>query len=365
MSNVRGVTVVNDFVRADKDGHPGEGDRSAVWLFDAVKRQVQAAARLPIHLLTARNCPDLYAWVQQKRPPKEADAFWAAVYDHLPIDAALEAILLPRLQGQFVIGYEMPAYLLGLLAQRGVPYIDIRIHPIRFLDDLIFATRASDTATQHALMRIAVSEETVIAQAGLVEAMCRYTANCSLPSNTLLVIGQRTFDSSQIIAGKFFDALESRSHILGICETYKTLLLKPHPYEGKHSLLMLTSAAPNTLGVTSDNVYRLFAQPEIAGILTVNSSAAYEARYFGKQVHTLGPLSIRLAWRGDAAFADSYLSVDQYLLSVDFWRLILGPHTHVSPPTGVTLPPKPNRLRIAHDTFWNFQEIDTDRIPHR
>jgi hypothetical protein len=29
------------------------------------------------------------------------------------------------------------------------------------------------------------------------------------------------------------------------------------------------------------------------------------------------------------------------------------------------LPPKPNRLRIALDSFWNFQEIDTDRIPGR
>jgi hypothetical protein len=27
------------------------------------------------------------------------------------------------------------------------------------------------------------------------------------------------------------------------------------------------------------------------------------------------------------------------------------------------LRPKPNRLRIALDSFWNFQEIDTDRIP--
>ena len=25
---------------------------------------------------------------------------------------------------------------------------------------------------------------------------------------------------------------------------------------------------------------------------------------------------------------------------------------------------KPNRLRIAHDSFWNFQQIDTDRVPH-
>jgi hypothetical protein len=29
------------------------------------------------------------------------------------------------------------------------------------------------------------------------------------------------------------------------------------------------------------------------------------------------------------------------------------------------LAPKPNRLRIALDSFWNFNEIDTDRVPRR
>jgi hypothetical protein len=35
----------------------------------------------------------------------------------------------------------------------------------------------------------------------------------------------------------------------------------------------------------------------------------------------------------------------------------------VSTADGARLPPKPNRLRIALDSFWNFNEIDTDRIP--
>jgi len=360
---VQGVVVVSDFIRPDRHGRPGEGDRSAVWLWDAVKRQIASAGNLPVGLLTARNCRGLQAWVEAQRTPDQADAFWAANYQRLVPDTALEDVLLHPLRGHFVIGHEMPPYLRHLLAARGVPFLDIRIHPIRFLDDLLFAVQASEAETQAALPGIAVPEETVLIAAGLIEAMCRYTTDCTLPANTLLAIGQRTMDSSQIVGGSFFDALSCLPQIRAICQDYSGVLLKAHPYGGRHSLLLAAASMPNALAMTSDNVYRLLAQPEITGVITVNSSSAYEARYFGKPVHTLAPLPMQLTWRGDAAQPGAYVSLDDSLLSVDFWRVALRAHANVGGMSGVRLPPKPNRLRIAHDSFWNFHEIDTDRIP--
>ena len=176
-----GVTITGDFVRSDGQGRPGEGDRSIVWLFDALKRQIARASALPVHVLTARGCADLYRWVERARPPAQADAYWAAVYHALLPDAALEEILLPRLRQQFVVGHELPPYLLRLLDRLGVPYLDLRIHPVRFLDDLLFAARASDPETRGALLRLAMPEDNVYAAAGLLEAMCRYTTDCGLP----------------------------------------------------------------------------------------------------------------------------------------------------------------------------------------
>lgn len=363
MEAVQGVTVLCDFIRPDRDGRPGESDRSAVWLFDAIKRQAGKASDLPVHLFTARQCPALHSWVEARRPPDQADAFWAANYANLAVDTALEPILLRPLLGQFVVGHEMPPYLLGILADHDIPYLDIRVHPVRFLDDLLFAVRASHDQTRASLSQRAVSEEIVLATAGLLEAQCRYTADCRLPPGTLLVIGQRTMDSSQIVDGRFFDALQQLPRIQRILAEYSGILLKQHPYGGAHSLLLAAAAAPNILAATADNIYRLLAQPEISGVLSVNSSSAYEARYFGKQVHTLAPWPIHLVWRDEPEQPESYMTLDDYLFSVDFWRLALGAHVNVGPLTGARLPPKPNRIRIAHDNFWNFQEIDTDRIP--
>lgn len=358
-----GVTVTGDFVRSDANGRPGEGDRSIVWLFDAIKRQVARACGLPVHLLTARTCAALSGWVEDARPADQADAWWAATYDDLPMDAALEHALLPRLEGQFVVGNEFPPYLMRLLDRLGVPYLDLRIHPVRFLDDLLLAAHASDTGTQEAMLAMAVPEDTVFATAGLVQAMCRYSIDCTLPAGTLLVVGQRTMDFTQIVGGRFFDALEDTSSIAAICAEHPAVLLKPHPYGGRHSLLLAAAAAPNALGVTSDNLYRTLAQAQIAAVLTVNSSVAYEARYFDKRIHTLAPLPVRIAWRGDPCEAADYASLDQQVFSTDFWRTVLAAHVPVTACDGARLPPKPNCLRIAHDSFWNFQEIDTDRVP--
>ena len=66
--------------------------------------------------------------------------------------------------------------------------------------------------------------------------------------------------------------------------------------------------------------------------------------------------------RGGAA-AGSHAALDDLVLTPDFWRTVLAPHTRVTPMDGMRLPPKPNRLRIALDSFWSYQQIDTDRIP--
>jgi hypothetical protein len=129
--------------------------------------------------------------------------------------------------------------------------------------------------------------------------------------------------------------------------------------------LEIAATAPNVAGVVRDNTYRLMSLPQIAAVLTVNSSIAFEAPYFGKRVHTLAPLPIRLGWRDTEDGPNLYASLNDRVLSVDFWRQVLAPHTPVTEPDGMRLPPKPNRLRIALDSFWNFQEIDTDRIPGR
>ena len=370
MPGLSGVTVLCDLLRPDGHGNPGGVDRSAAWLCRAVRHQIRLAAGLDTQLLAPTTVPELHAWLTGLRPADQADALWAARFAALPDGPAwqpIERLVLARLRRQFCLGYELPPWLRHLLDEHEIPYLDVRWHPVRFLDDLMFAVRASCPQTQAALSGIAVPESRAAIGAGLIEAMGGMISAATLPQDTLVVLGQMPCDSTQIVGGGFFDARPRQAEITAICARHRAVLLKPHPQAPAHSLLHAAAASAasgaNVLGVTADNIYRLLALPEVISVLTVSSSVAYEAPYFGKTVHALAPPTLRLGWRGEAPAPDAHASLDDEMLSVDFWRLVLAPHAPVTPMDGARLPPKPNRLRIATDSFWNFQEIDTDRVP--
>jgi hypothetical protein len=315
--------------------------------------------------LTAATSAPLHQWIESLRRPVDADPYWASIHAYMPWSAPLEQHILERLRRRFCVGYEMPPWLARLLDEQAIPYVDIRLHPVRFMDDLMFAVRASGIETQATLTPMAVLESEVIVTAGLREAMCRFISESRVPDNTLLVAGQRRFDSTQIVDGTFFDSEKLTADIHAICARYAAVVLKAHPLDQHHSLLTVASGAPaRILGVIDDNIYRMMAMPQISAVLTVNSGVAHEAPYFGKRVHALAPLSINPVWRGAKADIQSHASFGDVVLTPDFWRTILAPHTPVTAADGMRLPPKPNRLRIALDSFWNYQQIDTDRIPH-
>ncbi len=371
---ITGVTVIGDLLRPDGGGRPGGVDGPITWLYNAIKRQVALACGLPVAVLSTGHLPGLAAAVTAARPTERAALHWAANYHSLSNRSAFDRLVMPALRQQVCIGYELPPYLVAELDAADIPYVDLRIHPVRFLDDLLFAVRARHPDTQAELLDMAMAEGEVIATAGLREATCQMNTESALPHDTLVVLGQRPMDATQIVAGRFFDAFDHIAAIVRICAGHRAVLLKPHPQEQEHSLLVATAgAASNVIGVTGDNLYRLLSLPQVTAVLTVNSSAAYEVPYFGQQVHALAPLPLRLAWRGDVAVSghcaargmDRHASLDDRVLTADFWRSVLAPHCAISPRDGVRLAPKPNRLRIALDSFWNFQEIDTDRIPAR
>jgi len=361
---IAGVIVAGDLLRPDGSGRPGGTDRATVWLWNAIKRSIYLAAGLPVAALTTTDTPHLHNWIASLRPPADADPYWASVHARLPWSPRLDELVIERFRHRFCIGYEMPPWLVCLLDEHAVPYIDLRLHPVRFMDDLMFAARASRPESQAALLSMAVMESEVFVTAGLREAMCRFISEARVPDNTLLVAGQRRFDSTQIVNGDFFDAEPMTAEIHAICARYDAVILKPHPLDQHHSLLTVAAGAPaRVLGVIDDNTYRMIALPQISAVLTVNSGLAQEARYFGKQVHALAPLPMRPAWFGAVADTSSHASLDDIVLTPDFWRSVLAPHVPVTAPDGMRLRPKPNRLRIALDSFWNYQQIDTDRIP--
>src|ERR1019366_1829701 len=74
---IQGITVMGDVIRPDGRGQPGGVDRTTVWLFDAIKRQLNLACGLPVDVITANGIPALHAWLGTLRSPSAAHRYWA------------------------------------------------------------------------------------------------------------------------------------------------------------------------------------------------------------------------------------------------------------------------------------------------
>jgi hypothetical protein len=355
------VVVIGDLLRPAFDDTQGGVDKQTSWLFHAIRRQVHLACGLNASVLTSEAAPEIMALLTRLRPSSTAKLFWARHFHDAP--AELEAALVARLRGCFCVCYEMPPYLGRLLDRHGIGHIDLRVHPVRFMDDLLFAARCSNADVQRRLVGQSVSHTEVLATIGLREAMLDLVQPARMPPDTLLVLGQQRWDSSQIASDGFFDPEARIDVIERLCGRHQTVAIKPHPNGADGPLIEIVQRLRPDAVVAEDNVYRLLSCPNVAAVLSVNSSVAIEAELFGKPSHTLAPQPIRASWRGDALGSAYYASVDDFFLTTDFWRMVLQPHIAVTALDGERLPAKPNRLRLALGAFWNFQQIDTDLIP--
>ena len=355
---MRGVTVLGDVLRPNAEGVPGGVDGQIAWLHLALRYQVQAACGLAPKLLSPTECPTLHGLIAAERSPANAAGYWAARHAAPLPNSPIRDLLEERLAGQFCIGYELPPYLTLLLDGLRVPYLDLRIHPVRFLDDLLFAAHPSDSRMAAPLAEWAMPRSLAWNGAGLHQAAARLQPTAQIHPGTLLVIGQRPSDATQVAGGDFFSATTVRDKLKRLCPAEVPVLLKDHPSRERHSLVTEMRAVRPDARFTNEGIYRLLADPGIGHVLTVNSSVAYEAAFFDKTVTTLLPPPVRLAWRGDATRRKAHVTIGDAFLNTDFWRGVLTPFTEVTAKDGFRLPPQRNRLRTALGEFWGFRDAD-------
>lgn len=286
---------------------------------------------------------------------------WTAIYSDPAYLKAVAEIYRPHLQDAVCVGFELPEYQRNALRYLGVPYIDLWVHPVRFLDDLMLAAASSDLAAHRAIGRYSISEDQVWMAAGLRQATAVHLPRPDLTDGTLLIAGQTHFDKSQVWRGSFYDPTTHRNTVKAWANGYEGVALKPHPYDPNHGLIAMARELFPTARTADGSVYALLADERIAGIGAVNSSAATEAAYFGKRVHTLLPPVLRVGYRG-AAQAGAYHSLMDSFLEPDFWRAALKPFVRATRWDGFRAAPKPNRLRIALNNFWGFNRIESDLV---
>ncbi len=359
----RRIVVTGDCLRADAGGPSlGAINTQTEWLFRLLRPQLRLATGLePEVLLTGTDrgidAAAFYADLGIHDPLRG----WPRVYSDPSLVPAVVEAFRPHLQGAVCIGFELPEYLRTALDRLDVPYIDLWVHPVRFLDDLMLAVGSSHPKADRAVGRYSLSEDVVWATAGLRQATAVHLPRPDLPDGTLLIAGQAMHDKSQIWRGEFFDPTPHAATVAGWASGYSAVVIKPHPVAREHPLLTLAAKLFPAAATVDGTVYTYLADDRVAGLGAVNSSAAEEARYFGKRTHTLIPPVLRTCYR-ERPVTGAYHSILDSFLEPDFWRATLGPFFRVTRADGFRIPPKANRLRVALNSFWGFNKIDSDLV---
>lgn len=316
------------------------------------------------------------AWDAETRPAQGMFFDTPALYDRLDLSlgiaswtqlanlpaspTALTEQISPYVEDALVIGYEMPDPLLDALRTTGTPYIDVVLHAVRFLPDLVFAMRTNYTALHEVLLGNRVQEVDIEDHAADIKAKAAWMAPpVDLPPGSLLIFGQVHGDRSLINStrGGFYSLLDHLPKLIDLCDAHSRVVFKPHPYDINNSPSVRAMQSIGSVAFTTANAYHLMAHEHTQAVAALNSSCLLEARYFGKEAIPLIPAMYDFSAKHIPTDGRPGALVAQTptWLSESFWRQILRLE---APPTSRATQWVPNRLRKSMNADWGFEQIN-------
>lgn len=216
---------------------------------------------------------------------------WAAQFD--AEDSDCFARLLDTISpNDLVIGFEIPPFMKRQLSIRGMEYVSLHLHPIRFLKDLVFSAYTNSSAIAASLSTTSCDPNEISRQASRYSArLARLDpAQGHLPEGIPLLVGQTSADSSLIADGRFMRLHDYREQLDILLDGYDTIAFLKHPLakweEGPFDLLL--DELGKTILAISGNSYAHIMTPRTLGpVITISSSLGVEAEIFGHDTHFL------------------------------------------------------------------------------
>jgi len=358
------IIFTGDIFRSNHLGN-GSQDININWLYSALKPCLKLATSLPIEkLLFSKQDASLTQSGYQMIESEVSLAAWAKLFKYKKLDEAFLMNVWLSFKNSIVVAFELPEILRDALDTLGIPFIDIIIHPVRFLDDIIFGIRSNNREIAQLFTQYILSEESILIQAGIVMASMSRLNRLKIAGKAALFAGQTTDDKVLINQDKFYRVSDFCDRFAEISAAYDTLLIKAHPYSlDPFEAISISRLFPNCQ-IVSENFYYLMSHENIEAVYSISSSTSIEAKYLGKQGYHLTEYPFRFTEEfNEAEFKlGSFFTVDDVIFSADFWRKILAPLTSTSAPTNIRISKKPNRIRTSLRSFWGFNFVDTDII---
>jgi len=324
------IVVSGDYQR------PSPQTGNILWLYNLIKGQISMLSGVNAEVRASGNVLTKKKWLEQQK--------------NLPTDYCMHHFLKEYdCKNTLHIFFEGPHLFKHQAKEAGARYIDVWVHPVRFLDDLVLGVRSNFLD----LSKFAVSRDQITFEAGLVSAAMAHVPGIACKSNSVVIVGQTPQDKSVLLNGEFCELNDFVEEFKKEVEGFDQVWYKPHPFEmakdNSHIHYFLTQMGLNGDNFAHANSYRLLAEPNITKFVGMSSSLLHEAEYFGKKSKTL----LHPWWDGLVPISA------KTFLSFDFWRHCLSPVVGVredNPP--IEIPHYHSMLRKLAKSYWGYDSVD-------
>lgn len=257
-----------------------------------------------------------------------SSAGWASLHAALG-DEALEDEIASRFAGALVISFETPPYLEAILRRHGIGFIDLTIHPVRYLPDYMFGIRSNIPAVSSRIHATQVPPKIFADFARISMARSvRVYRNAQLEPGAALFVGQMNVDSSLIHRGRLFTTEDVEAALLELSTRYPKVYYKIHPHrKDAAELKTLIASLPRCEWIDA-NIYDLLSRPEIDVVASLSSGTLVEAGFFGRQTKRYidRPLSIDVTCteHDDVFHRAQHVAAPSAIFGAEYWSYLLG-----------------------------------------
>ena len=278
---------------------------------------------------------------------------WAKIYDLEPTDALLQQVVAAFGDYDFVINFEGNSLILACLSRLGIPYIDVVLHPVRYLEDICLAFRGSTPEITERFKPFLLDPELFYIEASNIKA-CLMKGKQDNPDDIdIAVFGQTNDDKVLIKNGTFLNLAAPKvsaamTKQLGGC----SFLFKAHPLGDGDFGIYRSGVRFDQVIPTDINFYRLLSSGHLKTVISVASSVSVEAKYFGIDGVHLAEYPMRFWPESDSP--DAYVPLAHEYFWSSFWKAALTEGDKNSPQRGFI---GRNRLRYSLKNDWGYFDI--------
>ena len=292
--------------------------------------------------------------------PGRDESLWLQHY--LKMDAPSKALLKRYVKPDIVyLCYEASPALLDLLDEVGVTYIDIRISPLRFMQDIVLALRSNSPGINAVLSLASMTRTDIECEAMMLMASYRHLERYeTLPAPSgqppVYFVGQTATDASIIVDQGYFRLENALPSLLPRIQGRDVVYLRHPSANEEHSNreIHILRQLAGSLKVSEEASYDILCSERPAEFLGISSGLLQECWFFGKPSTSLIPPVCPLFFpeNGEPKAGEYFQITFDTFLSDKFWASMFTQQVPERRDTPRHM--RQNHLRELHNVWWGY-----------